>query len=1415
MKKVLLLLTVIFVCSAAHFQQTQAQNYTITHDVYWETHNQNMWGPNGQPFNINIHLPLFHVDYDTNFQVGWMDTVLGVPFGAMFNFDTWFVLGSTFEMYGWTTGWVDVEYPVEMDLTIPNNYTFNPGQIVTLNSDYTVLPGAELTSHFPQAGVISLDLDFGMGLNVDATVCLAGCTTIPVIDVNIPLDSIAIFYLNGQTGQFIYPCIQNGWIAFCHDTILPITFNNLWGIGLSGWITLPYIETVDYLDTSDPCHQMLIANGDSTYMFLELDIVQFLSAIAGLIPPPQGPAIQQFLGMLSGTLDMGGGIYIEYNLFSAWLDISNTMQQDLTFNPTVQTILTFPTPVEYFVTNPHNGNQMVDQGVDDIIAFPTCCDFHYRYPCYGWPQLEIGYGAHLANDFTNHVWDSLAFTFVITALEFTITLPFPFMKSYTIPETCIQTHDVNGNPVKICLPEITNEEFYPELPNSQETVSTSDTLETDTLSASKNGTKYTWHFGPLIDLSLPLGYIPITWYNNTWELAGFIDTTFAPFIMIPNPEFELVSIIGTDNICNGDSIGTITVEVQYGTPPYIYTWSHGVVDTSASTINTQTGLTSGTYYITVSDINGCSHTGSYTLIDVNPPIFINLTPQHVLCHGQSTGAIFSNVTGGTPGYTYTWSPVGGNGPNATSLPAGWYTLSVVDQAGCPQEASIEITEPATYVSVVLDSLEHVHCFGGSNGYIGIHPIGGTPGYTYNWSNFTSAQNAANLSANTYTVTVTDNNGCTITFTETVTQPPLLTATVLATNVTCYGFGDGTIDLTVNGGTPPYSYIWTNGATTQDLDSLQPGGYQVTVSDSYNCTATAGATITQPYAPLSATGVITHVLCHGDFTGAINVTVDGGTPPYSYAWTSGQTTQDLNSIPADLYGLNITDFNGCTFFISFVVTQPPAPLTLSISSTDVRCFGENNGSIDLTAGGGTHPYSYHWNNGSADQDLSQLPAGYYQVTVTDAHNCTAVIGVFISEPAAVHIDVTPPQYICIGQSATIICSATGGTPWYNYFWSNNAPDSIQTVSPTQTTTYTIYVTDTRGCISPVRSTTVYVYPPITADVYAMNPEICAGEPAILLSNSTGGNGNLIYTIDSMWIPIPYYFYPHNDTVFTVTVSDNCGTPPAQSFISITIKPSPPVSFVPDITEGCAPLTVNFIEGSPDMGQTYLWNFGDPNSANTSTSRNPEHTFANAGIYTVSLTVTAANGCKTTQTLQNLITVYAIPIAAFVAEPNAVNVVKPLVHFINLSQYADVYFWYFGDGDSAQAVSPYHTYPPVPFDYLATLIARNAFGCSDTVSAKIMVKGDYTFYAPTAFSPDEDGRNEFFVVRGTNIDNANFKMIIYDRWGEKVFETSDMHKGWDGRIKEYRKATLGTYTWIAIFKDKNGVLHEEAGTVTLIR
>lgn len=1416
-KTAILSLVLFFILTTS--LRLKSQTYTISHDIPWHTENQNMWGPNGTPFNLNFNYELFHIEFDTTISIGYMEEILGEQVGAMFNINTHMLLGSTFDMHGWTTGWIDVDYPVRVNYEIPNNYTFNPGEVVTIHTDYEVLPGWDLYSHFPQAGVISLDLDYGFGLDINADVCLFGCDNIQIVDVNMPDDSIAIFYLNGQTGEVAYPCVDpNSLFGFtiCHDDILPITFNNLFGIGLSGWITLPYIETTDWLDDSDPCHQILGANGDSAYAGIDLDIIQFLHFLAGFIPPPQGPAIQQFLDMLHGTYNFSI-ISVEYNLLSAHLGMSNTLQQDLTFTPTVYSIFTFPTPVEYWITDPHNGDQVVNQGVSDSISFPTCMDFKYRYPCYNWPQMPIGMAAHLGNDFNNHVWDSIAFNFIVQALEFTITIDLPFKSAIVVPEFCIplpdssQTENTNN---EVCSPAITGEEL-------SQLKQLSENGNTGTYDDGNNRTDphildWSFHIGPLIDINLPLGYIPLTWYDNTWELAGFQDTTFQGIVMIPNPEFELVSITHSDNVCAGDSIGTITVTVANGTLPYIYTWSNGVVDTTNATSDSITGLLSGTYSVTVSDINGCTHTASATIIETNPPIFMQLIPVNVLCHGDSTGIIYSQVTGGTPPYTYQWTPLGGNGPNATNLPAGIYTLSITDAVGCPKVDSTTITEPATSLSVVLDSLEHVLCYGGNNGFLAITASGGTPPYSYIWSNGSTNEDISNLYANTYTVTVSDAHHCTITLSETINQPTLLAGVIIPTHVTCYGLLNGSANLIVAGGTPPYQYLWSTGDTTEDIANLPTGTYSVTITDSHLCTASAEVFIQQPFAPLSATYETTDVLCHGYSTGAINLSPTGGTPAYSYQWSSGQTTQDLNNIPAGSYFVTITDFNGCTETYSITINEPPTYVSTQLQVTDVRCHGEVNGSINLTVSGGVPPYQIQWSNGSSNEDIGTLLSDWYFVTVVDAHGCIIVDSAFIREPGKLYADVTQNTVICINDTAHIYVSATGGTPGYTFNWNNGLHDTLIHIWPTVNTNYSVTVTDTHGCISTV-GTTVQVRPPLSGIITINDSIICNGELIIFSGLINGGNGHHIIILnDTLSIAsLPYTIYPESSASYVIKVEDDCNTPPIYYYFNVLVIPSPPNNLQADIISGCAPLTVHFIESSPDENQTYWWNFGDSNSANVSESKIPIHTFVNPGNYTVSLTTTNIYGCQTQQIIPNLIHVYANPEAKFVTDPYTITMLNTNINFINLSTGATSYYWNFGDGDSSSFENPYHQYPSIPAQYNAYLVAISEHGCLDTSWQRIEVMGEYTFYTPTAFSPDNDSKNEVWRVYATNINFSTFELVIIDRWGEVIFETKDIEKTWDGRAKNGDKLVpVGTYTWIAKFKDNHNITRIKTGPITII-
>jgi len=738
--------------------QLKSQTYTISHYIPWSTHHQNMWGPNGQPFHLNINQQLFNINFNDTNTFGGIEYIFGLPFGAQFDLYTHLLLGSTFSISGFHTGWIDVDYPVRIDLTFPSPQTFMPGDWITINSRYHVMNGWNLSSSFPQDGVIDLDLDFGIHAQLDGTICFGACDNFNIINVDVPDDSISIIHIDQQNGDVTYPCMQNGQLAFCHDTILPIVFNNAWGTGISGQIGLPYITTQDHLDSTQLCHKLLIAQGDDPYAQFNIDIIQFLSAIAGILPPSTGQPILDFIAMLHDTIDIGGGISIEYQLLSAEMNISNTLQQDLTFNPTIWNHFTLPTAVDYYVTDPNQNNATVATGNSANIDFQACHDLHIKYPCFGYPQFPIGIAHSLENEFTNHTWDSVAFSLTVNAFEFWINLPFLLKQ-------------MHGDSVEF--------QFTP-----QDSIMWADSLKKFIASKHFNldkqninlqdsilqhlcNTRSSIHIGPLLHWDIPLGYIPITWFDETWELEGFNDTIFPPETLIPLPE---MAINVTGKMCYEDVSGTLTVTVEHGRPPYTYTYSNGVSVTTADTFNVQTGFAPGTHYVTVTDNNGCALVGSYTIVGNNPQILYQFDIQDALCYGTATGGVSVIASGGTPGYTYEWSN-GVTTPNNAPITAGNYTVTITDAAGCTTVGQAYVSEPPTYVSLTVDSIIKVECLGGTTGAIYLTTNGGVASYTYQWSNNTTAEDLINVPSGTYSVTVTDNHGCTLVQSYVVPQVP--------------------------------------------------------------------------------------------------------------------------------------------------------------------------------------------------------------------------------------------------------------------------------------------------------------------------------------------------------------------------------------------------------------------------------------------------------------------------------------------------------------------------------------------------------------------------------------------------------------------------------------------------------------------
>ena len=590
-------------------------------------------------------------------------------------------------------------------------------------------------------------------------------------------------------------------------------------------------------------------------------------------------------------------------------------------------------------------------------------------------------------------------------------------------------------------------------------------------------------------------------------------------------------------------------------------------------------------------------------------------------------------------------------------------------------------------------------------------------------------------------------------------------------------------------------------------------------NSNGCISNDTVQITFNYIPTSSF-TLPSINCYND---TITITYTGNaTPQATYTWDFGNATV-ISGIGAGPYAitnnqtgtfsvsLQITQ-NNCTSSTTTLQTTNPEPISLSLSKVDVTCFGYNDGLVTSNTTGGTPPYSYHWNNGSFFSNISQAEAGWYFLTVTDQNGCKAMADITVFEPAKLSINMIDSIAICKDSTITISASVTGGTYPYTFQWNNGVNTNSITVTPSTTTIYSLIVKDSKQCYAQ-KSVKVFVYPPLTFTATANTDSICLGEQVIINTQTSGGMGAPYqYFVNGLFNSTPIYLYPNNSQSYQITVKDGCNYT-AMVDVPIYVYPSPSINPSSNITSGCMPLTVQFNESSPDLGQQYVWDFGDNSSA---FSRNPKHTFNNSGTYTINLTVTTINGCHVTNTFPNWITVYPLPHAQFISDPSIANVIKPEINFINYSTLSDSVMWFFGDGDSTNIYNPYHLYPAdTPNTYQVTLVVFTNKGCSDTVHGVVMVRDVYTFYAPTAFSPDGDQINEVFYVTGHGIKEETFSLTIFDRWGEIVFETNNIHEGWDGRIKGGQIAPVGTYTWIAKFKDFQKIAHDEYGKVTIIR
>ena len=436
-----------------------------------------------------------------------------------------------------------------------------------------------------------------------------------------------------------------------------------------------------------------------------------------------------------------------------------------------------------------------------------------------------------------------------------------------------------------------------------------------------------------------------------------------------------------------------------------------------------TAMQDGLYSVTVTDTEGCTDVASVNVVVKAVPIATTaITLAGCL---TATGVADLTVSSGAAPYAFVWSN-GAVTEDISGILAGTYTVTVTDANGC------NITKIAavgnTPSPLVVPTINNVACSGGATGDISLAVSGAASPYTYNWSTGSTTQNIASLGAGFYNITVTDNLGCKTVVSNEITQPNALQLNKSFTDINCFGNTTGAINITVTGGTGGYTYDWADIAGTnnvEDRTNLAVGNYSITVTDGNGCTISTSVTISQPAATLSASTAVTNLLCNGVAEGVVNLTVIGGTTPYTYTWSSGETTEDRSSVAAGTYDVTITDANGCTTTTSGTVTQPTA-LSLSHTKINISCNGGVDGSINLSVSGGTTVYTYLWSSGETTEDIASKSAGIYNVTVTDANGCTATTSVTLTEPTVLASSHTVTNINCNSASTGAVdLTITGG------------------------------------------------------------------------------------------------------------------------------------------------------------------------------------------------------------------------------------------------------------------------------------------------------------------------------------------------------------------------------------------------------
>lgn len=922
-------------------------------------------------------------------------------------------------------------------------------------------------------------------------------------------------------------------------------------------------------------------------------------------------------------------------------------------------------------------------------------------------------------------------------------------------------------------------------------------------SGGRPGYTYTWTAGPATAsyvVSRTAGVYVFTVTSKDLNNCIAVKTISVSFVALPSVTIPNIPL------CFG-STASLTA---YGASSY--TWSSN--NFVGNPLITSPGI--NTVYNVIGSAAGCTSTASGS-ITVKPIPSLSFQTASITCASLGTATV--TASGAVGPYSYSWSPSGQTNSVAINLTPGVYTLSVFDNGtGC---TSISTT---TFISLVpytgtLSATTSLTCNGVNTGTAAIIVSGGSGNQTYMWTNPAGVQTnyfANILSAGIHTVRVTDAvTFCNVTKTFQITQPPAITLSIVQSST--FACVNDSISLSALGigGTGTHTYTWTSGQTTSQINVTQSlyGIYIYSVNslDANNCPASASSSFSFTGYPTITVSSPTNI-CIGALA---TLSASGAS---GYLWLpggfSGNSITIFPSATSSFVVYGTT--SGCTSSLTTSVVVNPNPVPVIISNNAV-C---ENQSINLTANGGGN---YLWSGPNGFSSVNQNTVitiasvqniGNYSLSVTDINNCSASTFTFIDVFTVPIISATGAS-VCLGEPATL--SVTGAS---SYFWSgprnyafSGSNAYIPIVDNNTSGSYTVFATGSNSCIAIAVVQVFGIDLPLPTPTIVATAKACVGSPIKLVglggssylwtgpSNLSSANPTLNFTVSN----------PGIGGIFTLTVKNesNCA---ASATVHIPVYALPQATLLNSSNRMCVPFCSEFSLKQSTVNIAPIKGFYFNN--NGSALADSVHTlcFQSSGDKTISVNYVDTNNCVNTSTV--LISVFPKPEADFVFYPPEPYAAIDRVEFTNLSittEQSD-FTWYFGkDNERSKEKNPVHVFEYENV-YPIVLIVKNNRGCADTIIKTISVNEEMSLYVPNSFTPNDDGKNDFFQAKGTGI--ATYQLNVFDRWGQLLFETSDINNYWDGKFGG-QVCKIDTYIWKIDLTGVTGKSKSYQGSVTLIR